>query len=245
MILTTITDVAPGSGGDDFRVLYNGHKDTHYTNYDAFRSRVEQSYLITFGHGIISGSYTPPLFTTPGGLTLGIGSHQSLISLATVLTGTTTKLMVDNATRFVWEFQDNTDAVPHYELTELEVNPGVTDNPAHLLAEVTTLNGAITQVTERFNVIDTYFSNQEKYETFELVWDADPATRTGGTVFGGTLASAPQNATNLKCFVDGKKIPNLAVTINGDAWEIIDGYKPIAYVVNGVTYYELVEFYYV
>lgn len=245
MILTPITAFAHGLAGDDFANSFNTQQSNHYTNYNNIRSALELTIFKLLGRGILAGSYTPPLATNSG-FDLLVASHISIIDIAVVLTGATSKTIPPSSVYYVWEFQDNSDAVPHYELTLLDTDdPSIAGNPAHLLFKVTTDGAGITLIENKFSEIGIVggggIAPTLYYETFELNWDADP-DRTGGTIYGGTLSNVPSSIHMV--FRAGIKRPNTAITLAGADFSFITKERPLSYDDGGITVHELVEIYY-
>jgi hypothetical protein len=114
------------------------------------------------GIGIIYGSglYLPltntyQIVADGGGLNLIIRAHKSLIGRVVSTTADDTILLPENATRWIWEMQNNSDALQSYGVTEGSESPGTPENPAHLLAIVTTSGGLITSIVAKYNTVYT------------------------------------------------------------------------------------------
>lgn len=241
-LLETLTDPVEGLAGPDFYAYFLDQKNVFEFN-DQYNIDTLRILIDTYvGRGVMWQSYTPPLITAGTGLTVNIGLHKSIIQQAVILTGTTVWAIPDNSTWYLWELFTNTDATPQYALTADTTDPSTDDVPAHILATITTLAGAVTNVTEMFNIIyrpaDTKSPLTETYgplqsSPYQKVWDADNYLRTGGTV--SASVDVQQNVDATKSITiqrgtgeDVTLAPVRAWTFTAPrTFNIVDGMRPV------------------
>ncbi len=191
MILETLTDPIEGLAGPDFYAYWLDQKNLFEFNDQYILDAVQLFFETYIGRGVLFGSWTGDLVTDAGGLVVDIAAHTSIIKWPVVLDDITSWVMTDDDTRYLWELQDNTVDTPSYAITDDLTDPSTNETPAHLLASITTAAGAITDITNLYNVIYAPLSNNPEVEeifgptqsgTHLKDWDASVDDRTGGTV---------------------------------------------------------------
>lgn len=260
MILEVLVDPASGLAGPDFYAYFLDQKNLFEYN-DQLILDALQDFVDTYvGRGVLWGSYTPPLLADGGGLNLTIGSHSSIIRTPITLDEDTTWVMVDNATRYLWELQDNTVDNPSYLLTTTTDDPSTDDLPAHLIGTIVTASGAITTITETFNIIHPTLGNNPPVTeifgpdatfdaTHEKFWDASTDDRTGGTagLFDLVVDEEVDEAKGYRLTRgDGANVEltePLAFTFTAPStFTIQDGKKPLYDVGLGIGEYVIVTY---
>lgn len=228
---------AVGADGDVFWAALLDCLNSYEQTLQLLENELENTVDSLFGKGILYNSYSGSLLQVGTGLNLLIKAHTTIDGFASILTLDRQEPMPASSTKYIWEFQQNSDVLPDYGLTDTLTDPSTSVEKAILLGQIITSGSAVTGITPLFNIVYplSYYVGSPpavfipREETFALSWDADADTRTGGTIYAVTVTHAPIGGYPVIIRRGNAVMINTEqVTISGSTMTFLDNYKPIA-----------------